>query len=202
MNFKHLDHKTESVDISKWKVSNNIRIIFHGNIYKLPRDIAKNWVDVLKNVMSFRKRYAVIFQILFKPDQEDFYIAFFDNMEKVKIFATANMNDMSQLEPLTTELWNLSIEFDNVRYSNSFEVGKTIVLETNECAFDIHGTKRYFRCLSCSQAVEWFDHFNESISKKKIIQKENASSGITELTPDQDEILKDEYDTNNKKSNW
>jgi hypothetical protein len=191
MNFKHLDHKTESVDISEWKISSNIKIIFHGNIYKLPRDIAKNWVDVLKNVMSFRKRYAVIFQILFK--QDDKYIAFFDNMEKVKIFATANMNDMSQLEPLTTELWNLSIEFDNVRYSNSFEVGKTIVLETNECAFDIHGTKRYFRCLSCSQAVEWFDHFNESISKKNIIQKENSS---------EDEILKNEYDTNNQKSNW
>lgn len=195
MNFKHLDHKTESVDISKWKVSNNIRIIFHGNIYKLPRDIAKNWVDVLKNVMSFRKRYAVIFQILFKPDQEDFYIAFFDNMEKVKIFATANMNDMSQLEPLTTELWNLSIEFDNVRYSNSFEVGKTIVLETNECAFDIHGTKRYFRCLSCSQAVEWFDHFNESISKD-IKHKEIDNDN------DNKEILKEEYNTNNKKSNW
>jgi len=190
MNFKHLDHKTESVDISEWKISSNIKIIFHGNIYKLPRDVAKNWVDVLKNVMSFRKRYAVIFQILFKHDQEDKYIAFFDNMEKVKIFATANMNDMSQLEPLTTELWNLSIEFDNVRYSNSFEVGKTIVLETNECAFDIHGTKRYFRCLSCSQAVQWFDHFNESISKKKKIKKKD------------DEILKTEYDTNNNKSNW
>jgi hypothetical protein len=190
MNFKHLDHKTESVDISEWKISSNIKIIFHGNIYKLPRDIAKTWVDVLKNIMSFRKRYAVIFQILFKPDQDDKYIAFFDNMEKVKIFATANMNDMSQLEPLTTELWNLSIEFDNVRYSNSFEVGKTIVLETNECAFDIHGTKRYFRCLSCSQAVEWFDHFNESISQKKDIKKKD------------DEILKDEYDTNNQKSNW
>lgn len=161
MNFKHLDHKTESVDISNWNVTKNIQIIYHGNLYKLPRDVAKNWVDVLKNVMSFRKRYGIIFKISLKPD--DIFIAFFDNMEKVKIFATANMNDMTQLEPLTTELWNLSIEFDEVRYSNSFEIGKTIVLETNQCAYEIHGNKRYFRCLSCEQAIKWFDHLNASI---------------------------------------
>ena len=171
MNFKHLDHKTEYVDITKWNISSNIKIFFHGNIYKLPRDIAKNWIDILKNTMSFRKRYAVIFQILFKDDHEDFFIAFFDNMEKVKIFATANMNNMSQLKPLTTELWNLSIEFNNVRYSNSFDIGKTIVLETNECAFNIHGIKRYVRCLSCSQAVQWFDYFNKSINENEV--KEN-----------------------------
>lgn len=181
MNFKHLDHKTEAVDISDWIISPNIKIIFHGNIFKLPRDIAKNWVDVLKNVMTFRKRYAIIFKILFKSNYNDSYIAFFDNMEKVKIFATANMNDMSQLEPLTTELWNLSIEFDNVRYSNSFEVGKTIVLETNECAYNIHGPKRYFRCLSCSQAVDWFDFLNKTTCKKdEEVHKDEGDDDIRE----------------------
>ena len=170
MNFKHLDHKTESVDISQWNISKYIQIIYHGNLYKLPRDIAKNWVNILKNIMSFRKRYGIIFKISLKPD--DIFIAFFDNMEKVKIFATANMNDMAQLEPLTTELWNLSIEFDEVRYSNSFDIGKTIVLETNQCAYEIHGNKRYFRCLSCEQAIKWFDHLNASIHNN-IQQKKN-----------------------------
>jgi len=162
MSFKNLDHKTESVDISKWVISDNIQIIFHGNVFKLPRDIAKNYIDLFKKTISFRKRYSVIFRIIsLKP--YDIFIAFFDNMEKVKIFATTNINDMSQLSPLTTELWNISDEFDNVRYSNSFDVGKTIVLETNLCALDIHGPKRYFRCLSCTQAQKWFDHLNDSI---------------------------------------
>jgi len=162
MSFKNLDHKMESIDISKWKISNNIEIIYHGNVFKLPRDIAKNWVDLFKRTLSFRKRYSVIFRVIsLKP--LDIYIAFFDNIEKVKIFATTNINDMSQLSPLTTELWNLSAEFDNVRYSNSFDIGKTIVLETNLCAINIHGPKRYFRCLSCSQAQKWFDFLNDSL---------------------------------------
>jgi hypothetical protein len=190
MSFKHLDHKTESVDISKWNISKNIRIIYHGNLYKLPRDVAKNWINLLKNVMSFRKRYGVIFQISIR--QDDIFIAFFDNMEKVKIFATANMNDMSQLEPLTTELWNLSIEFENVRYSNSFDIGKTIVLETNECALDIHGSKRYFRCLSCSQAVEWFDNLNSSIhngkKKKKLSENELSEKELSEEDLSEEEL--------------
>jgi NAD-dependent SIR2 family protein deacetylase len=162
MDLKNIDHKIEIIDITKWDISENIDIIFHGYVFKLPRDIAKKWIDFFKKTITFKKRYAIIFRISLL-NKFAIYIAFFDNIDKFKIFITTNINNMTQLLPLTTELWNISNEFDNVRYSNSFDIGKTIVLETNLSAINIHGSKRYFRCVSCIQSQEWFDHFNNSI---------------------------------------
>ena len=150
--------KTESIDISNWKLSSNILIIFHGKIYKLPRDTTKTFPDIMKHAMSMKKRYGIIF--LYKPNKLH-YLAFFDSIEKCRIFITTNDQHLSQLNALCTELWNLKYEFNTIRYANSFKIGLSLVIETKKKFIDTHGIKRYLQALSTNQAQKWFHSINE-----------------------------------------
>jgi hypothetical protein len=162
--YKNLEQKTEDIDISKWKIADNYDIIFHGTLFKLSRDVTKKFIDFFKKILYFRRRYSILF--LYK---KIYYMAFFDDMDKVKIFITTNIRDISQLKPLMTEIWNINFEFTDIRYSNSFEIGKTIVLETNDNAIQLHGSKRYITLPSISKGQKWFQYINDIIENNKNI---------------------------------
>ena len=165
----------QSIDISTWKLSSSITILYHGKIYKLPRDTTKTWTDIMKNAISMKKRYGMIF--LYHQNKAH-YFAFFDSIEKCRIFSTTNDMSLSQIEALTTELWNLSREFSTVRYANSFQVGLTLVLETRKDSVELHGIKRYIQALTSKQAQHWFQCVNgvlmqTSLDKMRVVDSDD-----------------------------
>ena len=117
--------------------------------------------DAVKHAIPFKKRYG----ILFKFESKEYYLAFFDTIEKCRIFITTkNINNLKQIESLTTELWNINNEFKSLRYSQSLQIGQTIVLETNKKYIEIHGEKRYLQSISSDQAQIWFEKLNTTFS--------------------------------------
>eukprot|EP01083_Nonionella_stella_P123836 373416_1 len=108
-------------------------------------------------------------------------------LKKCRIFSSTNHMDLHQTEALCTELWNLDKEFNVIRYANSFQVGLTLVIETNKDYLDIHGTKRYLQALSSKQAQNWFHSVNDVVCKKwcdKVIIQDQESDENDELDVD------------------
>ena len=120
--------------------------------------------DAIKHAIPFKKRYGLLFIF----DKKYYYLAFFNTLEKCRIFITTKIiNDLKQIQSLTTELWNINNEFISVRYSQSLQIGQTIVLETNKNYIEIHGEKRYLQAISGNQAQIWFEHINQIFYKKQ-----------------------------------
>ena len=175
----------QSIDISQWKLSSSITFLYHGKIYKLPRDTTKNWTDIMKNAISMKKRYGMIFVY---HQNKSHYFAFFDSIEKCRIFSTTNDMTLSQIEALCTELWNLTEEFNTVRYANSFQVGLTLVIETNKDHLELHGIKRYIQALNSKQAQHWFHCINGVLMQKcvnnvNIVDSDDQSDDNLHLNP-------------------
>eukprot|EP01084_Bolivina_argentea_P242983 407444_1 len=158
-------HHDQSIDITEWNLSSSITILYHSKIYKLPRDTTKHWPDVMKNAVAMKKRYGMLFKYLAKNSH---YLAFFDSIEKCRIFSTTGKMSLHQIEALTTELWNLEKEFNIIRYGNSFQIGLTLVVETKKEYYEIHGPKRYIQALSSKQAQNWFHCINEALGQNYI----------------------------------
>ena len=130
----------------------------------------------MKHTVSMKKRYGMVF--LYQAHRNgsvvsntsngmtnnSHYFAFFDSIEKCRIFASTNDMDLHQIEALTTELWNLDKEFTTVRYANSFQVGLALTVEVHSDYHDLHGTKRYLQALTSKQAQSWFHCLNKILS--------------------------------------
>ena len=178
MNKPHLKdkhHQEHTIDIKDWKLSSSITIQYHGKIFKLPRDLVKQWPDMMKMAVSMKKRYGMLFRY---HANDLHYFAFFDSIEKCRIFSTTNHMTLDQIEALCTELWCVTNEFSVIRYAKSFEVGLAFVLETKKKYQDVHGTKRYLQALSSKQAQNWFSSINDVLSDS------SNKSVITESTDD------------------
>lgn len=118
--------------------------------------------DAIKHAIPFKKRYGMLF--IYK--NKHFYFAFFDTLEKCRIFVTTkSINDLKQIQSLTTELWNIGDEFTSIRYAQSLQVGQTIVLETSQKFVEFHGEKRYLQTISGNQAQIWFEKLNLVFAK-------------------------------------
>ena len=141
----------------------------------------------MKNAVSMKKRYGMIFLY---HDNKSHYFAFFDSIEKCRIFSTTNNMSLHQIEALCTELWDLTKEFITVRYANSFQIGLTLVIETHKEHQDIHGIKRYIQALSSKQAQHWFHCVNNVLNQ-------NLSNQIIVADSDSDGKLEEKLDPEN-----